>query len=93
MKGSSLEYTLALATNIRLGWKGLPVTNTLAYYECKKFYKIGTRLMRQVPNKEFILWRVWIRGPTLSAIRRLRPRSRSARPSLTCSQRIKTLFS
>ncbi len=32
------------ATNIRLGWKGLPETNTLAYYEksvnygSKKFY-------------------------------------------------------
>jgi len=24
---------LALPTNIRLGWKGLPRTNTLAYYE------------------------------------------------------------
>jgi hypothetical protein len=24
---------LALPTNIRLGWKGLPGTNTLAYYE------------------------------------------------------------
>jgi hypothetical protein len=24
---------LALPTNIRLGWKGLPGTNTLSYYE------------------------------------------------------------
>jgi hypothetical protein len=24
---------LALPTNIRLGWKGLPLTNGLAYYE------------------------------------------------------------
>jgi len=24
---------LALPTNIRLGWKGLPGTNTLAYYQ------------------------------------------------------------
>jgi len=24
---------LASATNIRLGWRGLPGTNTLAYYE------------------------------------------------------------
>ncbi len=24
---------LALPANIRLGWKGLPETNTLAYYE------------------------------------------------------------
>ncbi len=40
---------LALLTNIRLGWKRLPVTKTLAYYEhssitdAKKFYKIGHR--------------------------------------------------
>jgi hypothetical protein len=26
-----LGRLLALSTNIRLGWKGLPVTNTLAY--------------------------------------------------------------
>jgi hypothetical protein len=38
---------LALSTNIRLGWKGLPGTNVLAYYEkslltaVKKFYNIG----------------------------------------------------
>ncbi len=38
---------LALHTNIRLGWKGLPRINTLAYYEHlwiteeKKFYNIG----------------------------------------------------
>jgi hypothetical protein len=34
IKGSSLKgRLLALPTNIRLGWKGLPGTNTLAYYE------------------------------------------------------------
>ncbi len=27
------DRLLALPTNIRLGWKGLPGTNTLAYYE------------------------------------------------------------
>jgi hypothetical protein len=32
---------LALPKNIRLGWKGLPGTNALAYYE--KFYNIGHR--------------------------------------------------
>jgi hypothetical protein len=42
---------LALTTNIRLGWKGLPGTNTPAYYEksvnygCKKLYRIGPRLL------------------------------------------------
>jgi hypothetical protein len=25
-----------LSQNIRLGWKGLPETNTLAYYEIRK---------------------------------------------------------
>jgi hypothetical protein len=33
LKGVSLGKTLALPANIRLGWKGLPRTNTLAYYE------------------------------------------------------------
>jgi hypothetical protein len=28
-----LARLLALPTNIRLGWKGLPGTNALAYYE------------------------------------------------------------
>jgi len=35
---------LASPTNIRLSWKGLPETNTLAYsvnYGCKKFYRTG----------------------------------------------------
>jgi len=33
LKGASLGYALALPANIRLGWKGLPGTNALAYYE------------------------------------------------------------
>jgi hypothetical protein len=33
LKGASLGQAPALLTNIRLGWKGLPGTNTLAYYE------------------------------------------------------------
>ncbi len=33
MKGASLELALALPTNIRLGWKGFPWTNTLVYYK------------------------------------------------------------
>jgi hypothetical protein len=32
LKGASLGYAPALPTNIRLGWNGLPGTNTLAYY-------------------------------------------------------------
>ncbi len=30
-----------LSLNTRLGWKGLPGTNTLAYYENRKFYDTG----------------------------------------------------
>ncbi len=33
LKGASLWLAAALFTNIRLDWKGLPGTNTLAYYE------------------------------------------------------------
>ncbi len=33
LKGASLGYAPALATTFRIGWKGLPATRTLAYYE------------------------------------------------------------
>jgi len=33
LNGASLGQALALSENIRLGWKGLPGTNTLAYYK------------------------------------------------------------
>jgi len=33
LKSASLRQTLALFTNITLSWKGLPGTNTLAYYK------------------------------------------------------------
>ncbi len=33
LKGASISQALALLTNIRLDWKGLPRTNTLAYYK------------------------------------------------------------
>jgi hypothetical protein len=33
LKGPSLRWALAFHDNIRLGWKSLPVTNTLPYYE------------------------------------------------------------
>ncbi len=32
LKDYSLRYALALPTNTRLGWKGLPGKNTLTYY-------------------------------------------------------------
>jgi hypothetical protein len=33
LKDASLEYALALLTNIGLGWKNLLGTNALAYYK------------------------------------------------------------
>jgi hypothetical protein len=33
LKGASLRQALALPENIRLGWKSLPGTNFLAYYQ------------------------------------------------------------
>ncbi len=50
-KSASLGYTLACHANIRLGWKSLPGTNTLAYYKIvncgqEKFYNIGPRSKR-----------------------------------------------
>jgi hypothetical protein len=33
LKDAALRYAPALPANKRLGWKGLPRTNTLAYYE------------------------------------------------------------
>ncbi len=33
LKGSSIGQVLALETDIRPGWKGLPRTNTIAYYK------------------------------------------------------------
>jgi hypothetical protein len=47
LKGSSHGKALALPTNIRLVWKGLPGPNTLAItksvnYGCKIFHRIGS---------------------------------------------------
>jgi len=44
----------ALPTNIRLGWKGLPGTNVLAYYEnYKLILKIFGELLEQWNNLHF----------------------------------------
>jgi hypothetical protein len=56
LKGASLRLAPALPSNIRLGWKGLPWTNALAYYEHsklrrKKFYNIEPRLERPLRDK------------------------------------------
>ncbi len=36
LKIASLRKALALPANVRLGWKGLLGTNTLAYYDISK---------------------------------------------------------
>jgi len=47
LKGATIGLALALPANIRLGWKGLPGTNILAFYNKsvnyghKKFYSAG----------------------------------------------------
>ncbi len=47
LKGASLGYAPVLLANIRLGWKGLPATNTLADYkhlkitDVKRFITLG----------------------------------------------------
>ncbi len=56
LKSASLGYAPALLINIKLGWKVLPGTNTLAYYEhvkavvVKSFITFGSA----VPNLRFI---------------------------------------
>jgi hypothetical protein len=45
LKGASLRCALALPASIRLVWKGLPGTNTPAYYKNygrKKLYRVGS---------------------------------------------------
>ncbi len=43
LRRNSVVWLLALPTDNRLGWKGMPSTNTLDYYKdgCAKFYNIG----------------------------------------------------
>jgi hypothetical protein len=36
LSGASLRKALALLANVRLGWKGLLGTNTLAYFDILK---------------------------------------------------------
>ncbi len=42
-KALHLGKILDLPTNIRLGWEGLPDTNTVAYY--KKFINYGRKIL------------------------------------------------
>jgi hypothetical protein len=57
LSGAPLKgMLLASPTNIRLGWKGLPGTNTLAYYEnplimtVKSFIVQAPRVVNKAPN-------------------------------------------
>jgi hypothetical protein len=44
LKSASLGWTPAFPANIRLGWKGLPGTNALAYYESLKITAVKSFL-------------------------------------------------
>ncbi len=53
LKGASLGQALALPATTRLGWKGLPRTNTLVYYRNPKIMAIIS-FMIQAPAHESI---------------------------------------
>jgi hypothetical protein len=42
---------LALPTNIRLGWKGLPRTKTLVYYENSKITAVNSFIVQATVNQ------------------------------------------
>ncbi len=46
MKGVSIGLALALQANIRLGRKGWPRTNALAYYKYLKLVQLGPMLFK-----------------------------------------------
>jgi hypothetical protein len=53
LNGASLRWALALPTNIKKGLRGLPWTNTQAYYENydrKMFYSTGPRTKMRLEN-------------------------------------------
>jgi hypothetical protein len=54
LKVASLAQAAALPTNIRLSWKGLPGTNTVAYYENSLIIAIKSLLV-QAPVKRMNL--------------------------------------
>ncbi len=45
LKDATLEQALALPSSIRLGWKGLPCKNTLAYYKNYLFFFTQARCL------------------------------------------------
>ena len=58
LKDASLVYAQALPANIRQGWKGLPGTNVLAYFEkssvtaVKRFITLAPGLLRRRGRQE-----------------------------------------
>jgi hypothetical protein len=42
----------ALLENIRIGWKELPSTNTLAYYEIKGRKKVSSKVLKRRHDTE-----------------------------------------
>ena len=50
-KCASLRWALALPANIILGWKGLPESNTLAYYENPKIKAIKSFILQAPGGK------------------------------------------
>ncbi len=56
MKGAPLEQAPALLANIRLSWKGLPGTNTLAYYENSQLTVIKSFIILATDLNDFSHW-------------------------------------
>jgi hypothetical protein len=50
---ASLRQAPVSLSNIRLGWKGFPLTSTLAYYECslieniKSFFPVDAKALNE----------------------------------------------
>jgi hypothetical protein len=57
LKGASLGETPALLQNIRLGWEGLPGTNTQAYY--KHFLITAIKSFITLPPGACIIKKLW----------------------------------
>ncbi len=51
---SILGRIVVLPTNIRLDWKGLPGTNTLAHYENSKILTVKSFIRLDLGQKEFL---------------------------------------
>jgi hypothetical protein len=52
LKGASLGPAQASPANIRLGWRGLPGTNTLAYYENPEIMAVKSFILQAPVERE-----------------------------------------